>query len=855
MKINYILIVSLISLIHYLSISSDDIKGGILDKNVNSNDEDYASYVIYGTTTDTLFFTSSRPIPNRRPIALPAEMFYSTRQSSLRFTPGKKINEGWSPAQRIPTDASLIAEFTRGSQTLSSDRIIFAAERDLSTATARGTSYFFDLWEMLRTADGFTLPQPITEINERDAWDSQPALSPDGKILFFVSDRAGGIGGLDIWYSVRDATGRWQKPKLVPNINTPSDELSPHCGVDGKFYYASNWDYEKNEIGKTGRDIYRADYKDIGGISLPINPLRLDEAFAKDAKIYGVRIPTDIRYNSDSDDEFPFITPDRAFIFLTSNRKAEFGKRNIFAFSMPKSRILLQVNVKERVLDEHGNEIQSPTTKIGLPMSLVDTKTNIIKEITSGEPYEVDADKDYQVRFTKFVEEECYQNKIEGPNELRISIKKPFGYDTTYNVDALITRQKLEINPIVFYSTEKIPYFVTGYWYPNTSDNLQEFRKRESSGFFDQTGFIDSTGYNYESISKIIDQSFEERLYKPLLDILPSFQDFCLDTLYLKITIHGYTDPRGLSAGNEHPYRPQSRFKRIYPDENVTIGIDERGNPVTIQKGMDMFRSTWQSDPNNKQSHWIKLPNEGEEGNVLLSKLRAYYTFATFDKKMLEKSPIYAQLRNQGRVILDADGFGIDKQGFKKRNLRDDPDSRRIEIYLDIIRPIDINTHKRLIGGNLKFVQPKTTEILIEDTHHKPKKLLKPDEIGRDDSIISSTPESQTFESAYEAKQTAMLLKPIETKPIESPKFDFDCFSIQYDTYDERNEAESLEKSLNNNGITDTKIIEFFDAFGNKFYRLRSGCYETAQEASDKLNDIIEILRSIGLKRKPMIIR
>ncbi len=837
-----------------MALSSNDIHGGILDKNVNSNDEDYASYVIYGTTTDTLFFTSSRPIPDRRPIALPAEMFFSTRPSSDRLIPGKKINEGWLPAKRITADASRIAEFTRGSQTLSSDRIIFAAERDLSTTTARGTSYLFDLWEMTRTADGFSLPQPISEINERDAWDSQPALSPDGKILYFVSNRNGGKGGLDIWYSVRDATGRWQKPKLVPNINTPGDELSPHCGADGKFYYASNWDYEKNEIGKTGRDIYRADYIDVNGIPLPINPLKLDEAFARDAKLYGVKIPPDIKYNSDSDDEFPFISPDRNFIFLTSNRKAEFGKRNIYAFSMPKSRIQLQVNVRERILDENGIEVQSASPKVGLPLSLVDLKTGVTKEITSGLPYEVDSDKSYQIQFTKFVEQECYQNKIEGPNQLQITTKKPFAYDTTYYLDALITRQKLSIEPIIFYSTEKIPYFITGYWYPNTSDNLAIFRQREASGFFDQTGFIDSTGYDYENIAKIIDQSFEERLYKPLLEILPSFQDFCLDTLYLKITIHGYTDPRSLSAGNEHPYRPQSRYKRIYPDETVTVGIDERGNPVTIQQGMDMFRSSWQNDPNNKQSYWIKLPNEGEEGNILLSKLRAYYTFVTFDKKMIEKSPIYAQLRNQGRILLDIEGFGIDKEGYKIRKLRDDPESRRIEIYLDIIRPNEVNTHKRLMGGKLKIVKPKVaTEIAIGDEEQPQMKPLQAQDIGKNDQAINQTQETLVHQQSYEMIQTKNLPKPIETPVKEN--FEFDCFAIQYDTYDERKEAEAMEKILNENGILDTKILDYFDAFGNRFFRLRSGCYETAQIASDKLNDYLDILRAIGIKRKPMIVK
>lgn len=306
----------------FLSISmeaKEDIKGGILDRNVNSGDEDYSSYLVFGEVTDTLFFTSSRPVPNRRPIALAAEIFYSTRPAEYRIM-GKPINEGWSSAKQIVAEASRIAQFSRGSQAISPDRIIFAAERDLSTSTSSGSSYLFDLWQMTKTSKGYTSPEPITNLNDADAWDSQPALSSDGKILYFVSNRQGGEGGLDIWYSVMDLTGTWSKPKPVPNINTPGNDGSPHCGADGKFYFSSDWNYEKNEKGNTGKDIYRADYQDENGIPMPVNPVNFDEAMKKDAEIYGIEIPENIQFNSENDDEFPFISPDRKFIFITSNR-------------------------------------------------------------------------------------------------------------------------------------------------------------------------------------------------------------------------------------------------------------------------------------------------------------------------------------------------------------------------------------------------------------------------------------------------------------------------------------------------------------------------------------------------------
>jgi len=356
------LIILVSILISYCNFAvADELVGSILDGNVNSDYEDYNAFIIFGENVDTLFFTSSRPVPNRRPIALSAEMFYSTRPAEYRLQK-KPINEGWSKAKQIEINSSRIAQFTRGTQTIVSDRIIFAAERDMSTTDATGTSYLLDLWEMTRSKEGFSLPRPIKKVNDPDAWDSQPALSPDGKILIFTSNRPGGMGGLDLWYSVRDIQGNWTYPKLVPNINTPGNETSPHFGADGKFYFASDWDYKKNKKSENRKDIYRADYADYGGVALPVNPVNLDEAIRIDAKKFDIEVPEEMKFNSDADDEFPFITPDRAAIFITSNRKADFDKRNIYAFSMPKSKIRLLVNVTETILDSKGN-LLIPATK------------------------------------------------------------------------------------------------------------------------------------------------------------------------------------------------------------------------------------------------------------------------------------------------------------------------------------------------------------------------------------------------------------------------------------------------------------------------------------------------------------
>lgn len=83
-------------------------------------------------------------------------------------------------------------------------------------------------------------PQKIN-INLPDSWESTPAFSPDGKTLYFSSNRRGGFGGLDLYSAQFDSRGRFSHVlNLGPDINTYGNELFPYVSETEKLYFSSD---------------------------------------------------------------------------------------------------------------------------------------------------------------------------------------------------------------------------------------------------------------------------------------------------------------------------------------------------------------------------------------------------------------------------------------------------------------------------------------------------------------------------------------------------------------------------------------------------------------------------------------
>jgi outer membrane protein OmpA-like peptidoglycan-associated protein len=99
-----------------------------------------------------------------------------------------------------------------------------------------------DLFQSIKIGDEWTAPVNLgPNVNTAD-WESQPSLSADGRMLYFVSDRRGGLGRRDIWVSHLGADGIWMKAENAgKQINSQYDEISPFIHANNKtLYFASN---------------------------------------------------------------------------------------------------------------------------------------------------------------------------------------------------------------------------------------------------------------------------------------------------------------------------------------------------------------------------------------------------------------------------------------------------------------------------------------------------------------------------------------------------------------------------------------------------------------------------------------
>lgn len=125
-----------------------------------------------------------------------------------------------------------------------------------------------DLYISFYRNDNWTKPENLGTPVNSSGWESQPSLSADGNVLYFSSERSGGYGLKDIWFSEKNNAGKWSVPKNINSpINTTRNEGSPFIHADNQtLYFMSD-----GLPGMGGSDLYFSRRVDQNHWSEPIN--------------------------------------------------------------------------------------------------------------------------------------------------------------------------------------------------------------------------------------------------------------------------------------------------------------------------------------------------------------------------------------------------------------------------------------------------------------------------------------------------------------------------------------------------------------------------------------------------------
>jgi len=79
----------------------------------------------------------------------------------------------------------------------------------------------------------------LTNLNTADI-EFDPSIAPDGSYVLFVSNRPGGMGGLDVYEAMASDAGAFGAPQLVGDLSSPQDENQPTIMVNGSDVYLSS---------------------------------------------------------------------------------------------------------------------------------------------------------------------------------------------------------------------------------------------------------------------------------------------------------------------------------------------------------------------------------------------------------------------------------------------------------------------------------------------------------------------------------------------------------------------------------------------------------------------------------------
>ncbi len=449
------------------------------------------------------------------------------------------------------------------------DSISNLKELYFSALNRSGKALHSDIFYSFNKGNGWSHPVAL-EINTSH-FEAYPSISRDGKFLVFCSDRPGSVGEIDLYITER-INGKWTEPKnLGYEINSIHSEITPHFYGD-KLFFASNINSNNSY------DLLVSDF-DKGVVR---NPRRLSPPF-----------------NSEADEKSPFIYDN--MLFFTSNRPEGCGGYDIYAFQYCLDAILeINIIVSDKFKGHFGI------------LSIKDDNSVLIDSKVLNES-NVKIKLSPELRYEIYYKHPCLNEK-EIKNILYVPCSDTAVIKYVYDIEIP------DIYEEFTFEEYKVPFFVTGYYLPNVTKNLENLRMKFSYnliGNTDSTRYIENPGPKYDEYAPVVEKALEDAK-KFIVEKISSLQGECVkDDAKLEIKLYGFADPRQISS--------LARYDGPQIDDSELNFSVARGEVMT---------------------------------NDLLSKLRAYFTADYIRKSILSE---YGDILHKNKVIWIIEGKGIDE--------------------------------------------------------------------------------------------------------------------------------------------------------------------------------------------------
>ncbi|MEF9923707.1 MAG: OmpA family protein [Muribaculaceae bacterium] len=287
----------------------------------NTRRADFAP-MLHGDNFDELYITSS----TEKAKGTHKSEITGTKKSDIFFS---KKNEKGEWQRPEPVEGEVNTELDEGIISFSPDgstMYLSKARRELNANTS------VEIYTSQRSEAKWSAPVKYEITADTLSAYGHPAVSHDGKFLYFSSDMPGGYGGKDIWrVSLVDRAGSLEN--LGEQINTAGNEVFPYCRYDDVIYFSSD-----GHAGVGALDIFKATLSmsghwNIENMGMPMNSTSDD---------FGVTFT-----NSENG-------------FFSSNRNDARGYDHIYSFELPD----IKVSISGFVLDKDEEPVPNAIIRI-----------------------------------------------------------------------------------------------------------------------------------------------------------------------------------------------------------------------------------------------------------------------------------------------------------------------------------------------------------------------------------------------------------------------------------------------------------------------------------------------------------